>query len=51
MIISLANDSPGQILMPPPSYGLDVNVREGLAKIGPPKVLQQEFPVRIDMQN
>ena len=28
MIISLANDShPEQILMPPPSYGLDVNVR------------------------
>ena len=26
VIISLANDSPGQILMPP-SYGLDVNVR------------------------
>ena len=33
MIISLANDSPGQILMPP-SYGLDMNVSEGLAKIG-----------------
>ena len=51
MIISLANDSPS---------GADSNATllrvrcecEGLAKIGPLKVLlQQEFPVRIDMQN